>query len=192
MAMYNRERDFTEATISDIRKNLQGEIEPYRELSKWWKANGHVFDYADPTPEIRELEDYMTGLRHWMSHEAPRKLDKIVEDVTALDANYAARCDETTEEIRQYGRVVDILIETISAEDFAATFNKADAWRKIAVVAPQLQTRKAESRRFLIMLWSSMGLTTLPLCLCGGFGRGPKRPTPKRHGRSWTGCSRGR
>jgi len=148
MPLYNRERDFTQTTLQDIRDNLRGETIPYRELSQFWTANGDVFDIADPAQEIQFLESTMTDLRGWMSEEAPKALDNIEADICQLDTNYAVRCDEVTEEIVTYGIVVDLLIEAIGSENFAAAFSKAAMSNRIKQEAPSIWTHGAERRAF--------------------------------------------
>ena len=157
MALFDRDRDFTEATLQAIRTNLRVDSSPYNDLSRFWINNGDVFDFADPTDEIRYLENSMSELRFWMSETALQKLDSIETSVRQLDSNYASRCNEVTEEIATYGRVVDILIGSIGSPDFVTSFNKADIWEKINEEAPQLLDRRTEKQWFFLNMAREFG-----------------------------------
>ena len=67
MPLYNRERDFSCATLQDIREKLQGESDHYNELLRFWDMHGEAFDLIDPRQEMFELESYLSQLRWWMS-----------------------------------------------------------------------------------------------------------------------------
>lgn len=157
MAVYNRDRDFTNITLSDIRENLIGDNMPYKELSNWWASNGSAFDYADPTEDIQYLENYMTELRFFISGQVPKALDTIETNVRQIDTSYAVKTNAITDEVRTYGRIVDILVASISAPDFAVSFDKAAVWGQIALIAPGWKIHRTEAELFITNIVEQYG-----------------------------------
>lgn len=149
MAIPNRERDFTAETLNMIESNFKTEKEPYRELSTWWNQDGGVFDTIDPTPEIQYLESYMSELREFMAVTAPNALKTITDSVSDAEATYVTQVTALKNEVTDYGKAVDTLIEIISDKDFATNFDKTKLIEKVFAAAPILSAIKEEKDAFI-------------------------------------------
>ncbi len=157
MALSNRSRDFTEVTLNHIRENLKTPTEPYRELTNWWRNYGEAFDYADPTPEISSLENYMCEYREFMGLTAPNALNTIVTNVSQAQATFVTQSNDIKDLLTDYGKALDVLIETIGDKNFATNFNKIALLEKVNLASPKLAAQRQRKDDFTLHTMAQYG-----------------------------------
>ena len=118
MALYNRERDFTEATITTIRNNLMGDVDEYTEFRNFIVEYGNAFDTTDYHAALLQLDKFVSEMRCFMSEIVPKELERMEIDVRAADEKFSMQCINTTKRIQEYGKMTSFLSEIVSRPDF--------------------------------------------------------------------------